>query len=76
MFSIWHLILSISFPPITLVCFVFGWVGYLFACCFMVTVAASTGSAAGFGLYLVHTAVLFNVSSLGGQCAQGGGRGL
>lgn len=44
-----------------LICFVFGWVGYLFACCFMVTVAASTGSAAGFGLYLVQTAVFINL---------------
>ena len=59
-----------------LVCFVFGWVGYLFACCFMVTVAASTGSAAGFGLYLVQTAVFINVSSFWGTVCWERGWGI
>ena len=44
-----------------LVCLLFGWIGYLFSCCFMTTVAASTGGAAGFGLSLIQTAVLYNV---------------
>ena len=42
----------------------------------MVTVAASTGSAAGFGLYLVQVAVLFNVSSSQGQWVTRDGRGI
>jgi hypothetical protein len=50
-----------EFMVFFVVCLVFGWIGYLFSCCFMVTMAASSGAAAGFGLSLIKTAVLWNV---------------
>ena len=52
------IILLCSLP----VCLVFGWVGYLIACCCMLTIAASSGAAAGFGLSLIKTAILWEVS--------------
>ena len=42
-----------DFTIFFLVCLLFSWVGYIFACCLAISIAAQSGAAAGLGLSLV-----------------------
>ena len=59
--------LSLSY----VVCLLFSWVGYIFACCLAVTIAAQSGAASGLGLSLIIKTIFVEVSSCSAQLNSG-----